>query len=207
VTPDGQLAIDAGKLSTIKMGSIMKDSLISENSKPKVDEKGGEYDEDSDSDGSKQSAPTEIPGETSYAGSSKMELPERPKLNLDYWHGTEEEAVEAMNMIERRHKDPARKFYHPTREEESDVFAGPLLITELKTLTPEQMRAERQRLREKGVLPQINPSKPCLSEFDFTFSDKQKTPGGPRQKANKKFRIEGMSMFDPMIVRIATRLQ
>ncbi|KAH9210357.1 hypothetical protein DL95DRAFT_474730, partial [Leptodontidium sp. 2 PMI_412] len=42
--------------------------------------------------------------------------------------GTEEEAVAVMKKIEKRHRDPTRKFQHPTRDEESDVFEGPMVV-------------------------------------------------------------------------------
>jgi hypothetical protein len=196
------------------MGEIMKDSLMENKTKDKGKEREVRREDDGDDgediDGLDMSLEAVDIGQGEGArktGTSQPESSPRPKINLKYSDKTEEEALALIKNIEERHRDPMRNFRHPTREEDSDVFPGDVVITSFPAFTPAELRKKRMQLREQGKLPEISPSLPCLAAFNFTFSGQKSAPGAGEWKANKVFLLEGLSFLDPLFRLIATRIQ
>lgn len=103
----------------------------------------------------------------------------------------------------------ARKngFPYPLRDDDSEVQIPKMMIYTYPETTPEEARATRLERRLNGKLPAKDRKAVTLPQPEFHFSGEKYSLYPFKSKANKVFRVEGISMFDPAIVSLTTRIQ
>lgn len=124
--------------------------------------------------------------------------------------GKEIETEEDEQEIVRFQKEiEARKngFPYPLRDDDSEVQIPKMMVYTYPDTTPEDARATRLARRLNGELPAKDRKAVTLPQPEFHFSGETYSLYPLKRKANKVFRVEGISMFDPAIVSLTTRIQ
>ena len=180
VLPEGQIGIDLRKaFAKDEQAEVVLAGLLQDATNPRID----------DAPEIELKAPVRLRG-TVFG--KKIETEE-----------DEQEIVRFQKEIEARKKG----FPYPFQDEDSEVHIPKMMIYEYPETTPEDARATRLARRSNGRLPAWDRKAPTLPDPEFHYSGETYSLYPFKRKANKVFRVEGLSPFDPAITSLSTRIQ